>query len=301
MGCRLSRVRQEKQYLAVQALNRGKGYPIAALCRIIGLNRSSYYKWINRDPGAQQEADKQLIHCLQVLHEESRGIYGYRRMQINLQRRFNILCNKKRIRRVMAAIGMKSVIRKKRPRYVRSTPEVTAENILNRQFYANKTNEKWLTDITELKYGKGEKMYLSAILDLKDKSIVSYKISKRNDLQLVYDTFYAALKEYPNAKPLFHSDRGFQYTNRNFRAMLDRQGMKQSMSRVGRCIDNGPMEAFWGTLKAEMYYLHSFPTYSSLEEAIEEYIDFYNHHRYQLGLGGLAPMEYRAQNPEEAA
>ncbi|WP_369680707.1 IS3 family transposase [Bittarella massiliensis (ex Durand et al. 2017)] len=170
-GCRLSRVRQEKQYLAIQALNREKGYPIAALCRIIGLNRSSYYKWINRDPGAQQEADKQLIHCLQVLHEESRGIYGYRRMQINLQRRFNILCNKKRIRRVMAAIGMKSVIRKKRPRHVRSTPEVTAENILNRQFYANKTNEKWLTDVTELKYGNGEKMYLSAILDLKDKKV----------------------------------------------------------------------------------------------------------------------------------
>lgn len=139
-----------------------------------------------------------------------------------------------------------------------------------------------------------EKMYLSAILDLKDKSIVSYAIGHSNNNQFVFDTFDAAIQKYPNAKPLFHSDRGFQYTSKAFRAKLDAQGMIQSMSRAGRCIDNGPMEAFWGTLKAEMYYLHRFSDYDTLKEAIEKYIDFYNSGRYQHKLGGLTPLEFRA-------
>ena len=189
---------------------------------------------------------------------------------------------------------MKSVIRRKRPNYVKSTPEIVAENILNRKFTAERLNEKWLTDVTEFKYGNGSKLYLSAILDLKDKSIVSYEIGYSNNNKLAFDTFDAAVALYPEAKPLFHSDRGYQYTNRTFKAKLDKQGMIQSMSRVGRCIDNGPMEAFWGTLKAEMYYLHSFYDYESLKTAIEQYIAFYNFGRFQEKLGGLAPLEFRS-------
>ena len=189
---------------------------------------------------------------------------------------------------------MQSVIRRKRPNYVKSTPEVTAENVLNRKFTPENLNEKWLTDVTEFKYGDGCKMYLSAILDLKDKSIVSYAIGHSNNNQLVFKTFDAAVQNHPTAKPLFHSDRGYQYTSRIFREKLDTQGMTQSMSRPGHCIDNGPMEAFWGTLKAEMYYLHTFVDYDSLKASIEQYIDFYNQRRYQEGLGGLAPLEFRA-------
>ena len=154
-------------------------------------------------------------------------------------------------------------------------------------------NEKWLTDVTEFKYGESGKLYLSAILDLKDKSIISYIVGRSNNKRLVFDTFDVAVLKYPDAKPLFHSDRGFQYTSRIFKAKLDMQGMTQSMSRAGRCIDNGPMEAFWGTLKAEMYYLRSFSDYDSLKTAIENYIIFYNENRYQEKLGGLAPLEFR--------
>jgi len=193
----------------------------------------------------------------------------------------------------MRAIDMKSVIRRKRPNYVRTTPEVTAENILNRDFTAEKLNEKWLTDVTEFKCGDGKKLYLSAILDLKDKSIISYVVGRSNNNALVFQTFDAAVRKNPEATPLFHSDRGFQYTSKSFRAKLDTAGMTQSMSRVGRCIDNGPMEAFWGTIKAEMYYLKRFSDYHSLEEAIINYIVFYNNHRYQSKLGGLAPLEFR--------
>jgi len=287
-------VRLENKYIAIKTLNEEKNYPIITLCEILELNRSSYYKWLKRDGSAQEAKDAELIKYMCELYQKSNGIFGYRRMQLNLKRRFGLHCNKKRVYRVMRAIGMKSVIRKKRPHYIKSTPEITAENILNRDFTAKRLNEKWLTDVTEFKYGNSEKMYLSAILDLKDKSIVAYTIGRTNNNQLVFDTFDASVKKYPDAKPLFHSDRGFQYTRKPFKAMLDAQGMTQSMSRVGRCIDNGPMEAFWGTLKAEMYYLHRFNDYDTLKEAIEKYIDFYNSGRYQDKLGGLTPLEFRA-------
>ena len=288
-------MRLETKYLAVKRLNEEKCYPIITLCNILKLNRSSYYKWLRRDGSEQDAKDAELVKRISELYQESNGIFGYRRMQLNLKRRFQIHCNKKRVYRIMNAIGLKSVIRRrKRPHYIKSTPEVTAENILSRNFTAERLNEKWLTDVTEFKYGVGGKMYLSAILDLKDKSIVAYAIGHSNNNKLVFDTFETAVQKYPYAKPLFHSDRGFQYTGKIFKAKLNTQGMTQSMSRVGRCIDNGPMEAFWGTLKAEMYYLHSFPDYDSLKIAIESYITFYNSSRYQQKLGGLAPLEFRA-------
>lgn len=228
-----------------------------------------------------------------VLYQESNGILGYRRMQMNLKRRFNLHCNKKRVYRVMRAIGMQSVIRRKKTRYIRSKPEIVAENILNRNFSAKNLNEKWLTDVTEFKCGDGSKLFLSAILDLKDKCIISYTIGKSNNNKLVFDTFDTAVEMYSGAKPLFHSDRGFQYTSKIFKAKLDAAGMIQSMSRVGRCIDNGPMEAFWGIIKSEMYHLQRFNGYDELKTAIENYIVFYNNSRYQEKLGGLAPLEFR--------
>jgi len=287
-------VRLENKYIAIKHLSEEKGYPIITLCAILNLNRSSYYKWLNRDQSEQEAKDAELIKRICDLYQQSNGIFGYRRIQLNLKRRFNLHCNKKRVYRIMRAIGMKSVIRRKRPNHIKSTPEITAENILNRNFTAEKLNEKWLTDVTEFQYGSGGKLYLSAILDLKDKSIVSYVIGRSNNNPLAFKTFDIAVQKYPDARPLFHSDRGFQYTGKVFKTKLDTAGMTQSMSRVGRCIDNGPMEAFWGTLKAEMYYLHKFSDYESLESAIEKYIEFYNNTRYQENLGGLSPLEYRA-------
>ena len=192
-------------------------------------------------------------------------------------------------------VGLLAVIRRKRPAYQRSTPEVTAENILNREFTANTVNEKWCTDVTEMKYGsEGEKAYLSAILDLKGRDIVSFAIGRHNSNQLVFETFDLAIQKYPDAHPLFHSDRGFQYTSKLFKAKLDKQGMQQSMSRVGRCIDNGPMEGFWGILKCEMYYLNHFETYEELVAAVEQFIHYYNHQRRQHKLNCLPPATYRS-------
>ena len=144
-----------------------------------------------------------------------------------------------------------------------------------------------------MKYGLGGKAYLSAILDLSDKSIVSFVLGHSNNNPLVFETFDIAHSRYPESNPIFHSDRGYQYTSKAFKMKLDNAGMIQSMSRVSRCIDNGPIEAFWGMLKSEMYYLRKFNTYAELESAVIEYIDYYNNHRYQKRLKCMTPLEYR--------
>lgn len=214
-------------------------------------------------------------------------------MTIKLNREHDLKVNHKRIFRLMRILNLKSVCRKKKKIYIKSVPEIKAGNVLNREFESNKFGEKWLTDVTEMKYGSESKAYLSAILDLADKSIVSFVMGSSNNNELVFKTFDIAHETYPNLKPIFHSDRGFQYTTKSFRKKLDSAYMIQSMSRVSRCIDNGPMEAFWGMLKSEMYYLRKFNTFDELNEAIIEYINYYNNQRYQKRLRCMAPIEYR--------
>ena len=175
-----------------------------------------------------------------------------------------------------------------------ANPQYIAENILNREFTAEAPNEKWLTDVTEFKYYVGpivRKVYLSAILDLFDRRIVSFVIRDSNNNALVFDTFDYAIAKNPDAHPLCHSDRGYQYTNRTFHSKLEKAGITQSMSRVGKCIDNGPMEGFWGILKREMYYGKRFTDKETLVKMIEDYIDYYNNKRLQRNLGVLTPME----------
>jgi len=177
-------------------------------------------------------------------------------------------------------------------------PQYLAENVLNRDFHAEKPDEKWLTDVTEFKWyenGEKRKVYLSAILDLYDRRIVSYVIRNSNDNSLVYNTLDSAIAANQDAHHLFHSDRGFQYTSRAFHTKLEAAGMTQSMSRVAHCIDNGPMEGFWGILKRERYYGRRFTERESPVQMIEEYIAHYNTRRLQRNLGILTPMEKHEQ------
>ena len=139
------------------------------------------------------------------------------------------------------------------------------------------------------------KLYLSTILDLYDLTPVSWVVSRRNDNKLVLDTFEQAIQNNPDAKPIFHSDRGFQYTSRVFQGNLQKQGMTQSMSRVGHCIDNGPTENFWGIVKSEMYYPNTFTDEDSLRNAIADYMSFYSNERIQERFKGKTPAEVRAE------
>lgn len=204
--------------------------------------------------------------------------------------------NDKRVLRICRALDIKSTIKYNDHGCTRhaKAPQYIAENLLDRNFHADKPNEKWLTDVTEFKWYEGvkvHKLYLSAILDLFDRRIVSYVLSERNDNPLVFKTFDKAVKAYPDAHPLFHSDRGFQYTNRTFHNKLVQAGMTQSMSRVAHCIDNGPMEGFWGILKRERYYGRRFTGKQELIQMIHNYIHYYNTRRVQRNLGVLTPME----------
>lgn len=291
----VSGVRQEDSYIAIRYLHDTEKYPVCKLCAVLNINRSSYYKWLKRKPSTNQVQNEGILSWIKELYEEQNGILGYRQMTITINRVHKVCYNKKRIRRLMQILGLKSVCRIKKRSYIPSTPETEAENVLNREFYADAPNEKWLTDVTEFKYYIGteiRKLYLSAILDLYDKRIVAYKISDSNNNQLVFDNFDEAVALNPDAHPLFHSDRGFQYTSITFYNKLQAAKMRQSMSRVGRCIDNGPMESFWGMLKSEMYYLQKFTDRDELILAIENYIHFYNNIRYQRRLRYMTPMEF---------
>ena len=270
--------------------------PVILLCEISGVSRAAYYKWLQRTPTARELENEAILLDIQAIYARVEGIYGYRRMKLNINRIYHKKFNHKRIYRLMHIAGLQSVIRRKRKRYVPSTAQYVAENRLNREFTASKPNEKWVTDVTEFKLGNGRKTYLSAILDLYDGSIISYVLGHSNNNKLVFQTLDQAitiLKE--NEHPLIHSDRGYQYTSHGFKRKIEKAKMIHSMSRVGKCIDNGPMESFWGTLKCEKYYLHKYETFEALQQAIDNYIQFYNNERYQEKLNGLSPLEYRVQ------
>ena len=263
------------------------------MCKTLEIPRSSYYKWKNRVKPKKEQRDEMLAQLIYEYNESYKGILGYRRMTMYINILNNTSYSEKYIHRLMKVIGIHARIRRKKSNYIKSKPEQVGENILHRKFKAQWQNQKWCTDVTEFKVpGQKQKLYLSAILDLYDKRIVSYVISHFNNNKLVFDTFDKAIKLNPDARPIFHSDRGFQYTSKQFKLKLDQVGMIQSMSRVGKCIDNGPMEGFWGTLKSEMFYGLKFEDEVSIREAIKNYIDFYNNGRFQAKLKGLTPSQF---------
>lgn len=264
-------------------------------CKLLQVSRAAYYKWESGKLSTRTEKNVSIAEIVEQIHMESPD-KGYRRINDDLRHDYNIYVNDKRILRICRAKGIKSTIKYSNHGCTRQSknPQYIAENVLNRQFHAERPDEKWLTDVTEFKWYEGpevHKIYLSAILDLYDRRIVSFVISDHNDNPLVFRTFDKAVKANPDAHPIFHSDRGFQYTNRAFHHKLEKAGMTQSMSRVAKCIDNGPMEGFWGILKRERYYGKRFISKQKLVQMIVSYIRYYNNQRVQRNLGVLTPLE----------
>ena len=220
-------------------------------------------------------------------------ILGYRQMMTQINRKLKTSYNKKRFYRLMKSLGIRSIIRKKRPNYLKTTEHHTAENILNRNFKATKPNQKWSTDVTELRYGNGRKAYLSAIIDMYDNSIVSYVVGHSNNNNLVMETIHRAMKKNPKARPIIQSDRGYQYTSHEYKRLSEIYHFTKSMSRVGRCLDNQPIERFWGTYKAESFYIKKLNDYESVFNDVSRYIRYYNNYRYVESLNRYSPNEYR--------
>ena len=288
-------MRQGHVYKAIKECHVGEGYPIEVSCKLLHVARSAYNKWVSGKLSYRTAENERLAEEIEKIHTASPD-KGYRRINDDLRHDQGIHVNDKRVLRICRAEDIKSTIKYSNKGCTRQAknPQYLAENLLDRQFHASKPNEKWLTDVTEFKWYEGftvHKVYLSAILDLYDRRIVSFVIGDRNDNPLVFKTFDKAVKENSDVHPLFHSDRGFQYTNRTFHHKLEKAGMIQSMSRVAHCIDNGPMEGFWGILKRERYYGQRFTNKQELILMIERYIRYYNTRRVQRNLGILTPLE----------
>lgn len=264
------------------------------MCRQLEISRAAYYKWLHREVPDQEFENRKLAELIKEYDERFNHILGYRRMTSWINHFNHTNYSQNRVHRMMKKLRIHSVIRKKKKKYHASTPEVAAENVLHRNFYATAPNQKWVTDVTEFKIpGEKKKIYLSVILDLYDRYPVAYVISTRNNNQLVFKTFDKALLENPDAKPIFHSDRGFQYTSKIFQRKLKEHRMEQSMSRVGHCIDNGPTEGFWGIIKTEMDQMYEITDESSLRHAIKDYIRFYSKERPQDRFHCQTPQEVR--------
>ncbi len=304
----LKRTRHLDIYITIKELTaEHPEYPISRLCKLGHITRSAYYKWKNRPDNENDVLNKRIAEKMAEIHDGHPDM-GYRRIRDTLEHDYDINVNDKRILRICRKKKIRSIIKHRYNCCTKpaSDPAYIAENVLNREFHADKLNEKWVTDVSEFKYGTGDderkgKIYLSVILDLCDRRPVSYVYGDHNDNPLVYNTFDQAMEAAPGATPLFHSDRGYQYTSKEFQQKIVNAGMTQSMSRVAHCIDNGPMEGFWGIMKREMYYGHKFRTKDELVQAIEGYMAYYTTKRVQRNLGVLTPMEYHEMKLLKAA
>lgn len=298
---RLGKQRHESKYLAVKYFYEEKQWSINWMCRQLNISRAAYYKWLHRSVPEQEVENIKLAELIKEYDERFGHILGYRRMTSWINHFNHTSYSKNRVHRIMKKLGIHSIIRKKK--YRPSRPETTADNKLKIDFNAAGPNEKWATDVTEFKIPEtGKKLYLSAIFDMYDRFPVAYAVSRRNDNKLVFDTYDKALRDNPDAKPIFHSDRGYQYTSRVFQSKLQKQGMDQSMSRVGHCIDNGPTEGLWGIIKSEMYCMYKITDEGSLRSAIDNYMKFYAEERPQERFYCQTPSEVRwealsAENP----
>ena len=265
-------------------------YGISEMCRILGVSRSGYYGFVKRmDKPAR---DLELSELIRECQQETRQTYGYRRVAIWLERR-GIHHNPKTILRVMNKYSLLSVVRRRR--YCNFSQALHRyDNLLNRDFHADRPNQKWVTDISYIKTAQGF-LYLSVIRDLYDRSVVAYKTSTVQNINLVLNTIKAAKrKEKVTGELQLHSDQGFQYTSQPYFNLTKAYHITPSMSRRGNPYDNALAENFFSILKTECIYRTKIKTFAEARHLIDDYIYFYNHQRIQLKTK-LTPLELRSQ------
>lgn len=257
-----------------------------------GLSRSTFYYQAKALAAGDKHAG--LKSAIKAVYERHKGRYGYRRITAEL-RQSGQGVNHKTIQRLMKILGLKSLVRPKK--YCSYKGEnATLPNVLNRQFDAERPNQKWVTDVTEFNV-RGQKLYLSPVMDLFNGEIVTFEMQERPMFSLVENMLKKAVSKLKgqSAAPLLHSDQGWHYQMPAYRKRLSDHGLTQSMSRKGNCLDNAAMESFFGTLKSEYFYLNRFASVDELKVGLRRYIRYYNHQRIKLKLNGLSPTQYRAQ------
>ena len=255
--------------------------------------RSVYYYQVSASlkPDTYLEAKT----AIKTIFHAHKGRYGYRRVQTALGSQSHYL-NHKTVQKLMAQLSLKSTVRPKRYQSYKGALGKVAPNLLERKFVAKAPNQKWVTDVTEFNI-KGERVYLSPILDLYNQEIISYTITDRPQISMVMQMLQKAFKQLkPKDKPILHSDQGWQYQMRFYQEALKEQGLTQSMSRKGNCLDNAVMENWFGIMKSEFFYQEKFETIDSFKQGLHEYIYYYNHDRIKQKLKGLSPVDYRTQS-----
>ena len=263
------------KYQAIEACK--AEYPVSRLCAVLNIAESGYYAWLNQAPSAHQQANRELEQSICTIWEQYRGIYGAPRIHAELQEQ-GISTGHNRVARLMrhAAIQGKTAC-KRRPHTTQSGPtHPVAANVLDQQFIANRSNEVWLTDITYIDTAEGF-LYLAAVMDLYSRQIVGMAMADHLRTDLVESALDMALTQHrPPRHLLHHSDRGSQYTSLDYQKRLSASDMTISMSRVGNCWDNAPMESFWVTLKRECADV-VFASHSQARVELFSYImSFYN-------------------------
>jgi transposase InsO family protein len=270
---------------------------VVALLAFADVPRSTFYYWVKQFDKPDLDADLKLL--IQSIYEEHQGRYGYRRIRDELFNRGHRV-NHKKVQRIMKELGLKSVVRMKKYRSYRGTVGKIAPNVLDRNFQADRPNEKWVTDITEFKLF-GEKLYLSPVLDLFNGEIITYTIGTHPTYSLVSEMLNKAFKRLSDEDELLlHSDQGWHYQMKQYQHAMKKQGITQSMSRKGNCYDNSVMENFFGIMKSEFLYLNEFESVDHFKQELERYIDYYNHKRIKSKLKGMSPVQYRAHAQQVA-
>ncbi len=252
--------------------------------------RSTYYYYLKKIncKDKYEEVKNEIV----TIYYENKGRYGYRRITLELNNRgFKI--NHKTVLKLMKELGLQCFVKMKKYKSYKGDVGKIADNILNREFKADKPNEKWVTDVTEFKLF-GTKIYLSPIIDLFNGEVVSYNISDRPVFNQVMDMLDKAFEKIPDATNLiFHSDQGWQYQMKQYQVRLKEKGVRQSMSRKGNCYDNSLAENFFGLLKSELLYLQQFDSLEHFKNELIEYIHYYNNKRIKGKLKGMSPVNYR--------
>lgn len=298
----LIRKQKIKDYSLMQSLHKNRNWPINEMCSIMGINRSSYYKWLNSSPSQKhidkQSEDERIASRIKEISKSNHSLFGTMTMYYTL-RNEGYGCGHNRVYRLMCINDIKSSYRRKsRYNYIKSSAEHTEENILNRDFNTTGPNQKWCTDVMEIKVSAtGEKLFISPMIDLYDRFPVALEVSDKNDALLANQTLDNAHKAFPEATPLVHSDRGFAYTRQVYKHKLDKYNMSQSMSRVSKCIDNGVCEGFQGQFKDILFILY--PNITSKEEmrqAIKGTLDYYINHYPQKRLNGKTCGQVRKES-----
>ncbi|MGE5380292.1 MAG: IS3 family transposase [Methylocystaceae bacterium] len=267
-------------------------YPIKQMCEFFQVSRSGYYAWVKRI--GQEDKDKWIADLICECQYKNHKTYGYRRVGIWLLREYGLILNHKTVLRIMSKYQLQSEIRRRRKYQQNSQVIHKYENLLNRNFTAEKPNQKWVTDISYIHTKQGV-LYLSMIKDLYDGFIVHYETGTEQTTGLVTKTIKSALKKEAVADGLaLHSDQGFQYTSTAYFNLSQEYGFKPSMSRRGNCLDNACAESFFGALKAECIHRRKLATYEEARNLLNDYISYYNYDRIQLKTK-LTPYERRCQ------